>query len=99
MTSTNVKAMVAKVMAVGLVAGAVVLATPQQAQAQGFAVGVQVGYPHYDYSRRDYYERQRFEAERRAEFERREAYLRHEAWEREHSYRFHDRDDRYRDRR
>ena len=76
MTIPNVKTMVAKVMTVGLLAAAVTMAAPAKAQAQGFAVGVQVGYPHYDYSRRD-----------RFEFERREAFRRHEEWERAH--RFH----------
>jgi hypothetical protein len=61
MKLTSVKAMVAKVMTVGLLAGAVVMAAPAKAQAQGF--GVQVGFRHYDYSRRD-----RFEFERRQEW-------------------------------
>ena len=72
MKSTNVKAMVAKVMTVGLLAGAFVMAAPAKADAQQFGAVVEVGYPHYDYSRRDYFERQRIEQERRAEFERRE---------------------------
>lgn len=69
MTITNVKAMVAKVMTVGLLAGAVMMAAPAKAQAQGFAVGVQVGYPHYGYYPRDRYE-----------FDRRQAFIRHEEW-------------------
>ncbi len=59
MKITNVKAMVAKGVTVGLLAGAFVLAAP--ANAQQLAV-VQVGYPHYG---PDYYARLRFEQERR----------------------------------
>jgi hypothetical protein len=76
MTITNVKAMVVKGVAVGLLAGAFALAAPAKAEAQQFAVGVRVGYPHYDhydYARRDFYERQRIEQERR-----------HEEWVRAH---------------
>jgi hypothetical protein len=90
MKSTNVKAMVAKVMTAGLLAGAFVMAAPVKAEAQQFGAVVQVGYPHLDYSQRGYYERQRMEQERRAEFERREAIRRHEEWARMH--RFHGRD-------
>jgi hypothetical protein len=90
MKSTNVKAMVAKVMTAGLLAGAFVMTVPTKAEAQQFGAVVEVGYPHYDYSRRDYYERQRIEAERRAEVARLKAIRRHEAWMRAH--RFHDRD-------
>jgi hypothetical protein len=61
MKITNVKAMVAKGVTVGLLAGAFVLAAPAKANAQQFAV-VQVGYPHYG---PDYYARLRFEQERR----------------------------------
>ena len=78
MKGTNVKAMVAKVMTVGLLAGAFALAAPTKAQGQGFGVGVEVGYPHRDYSHRDYFE-----------FQRREAIRRHEEWVRAH--RVHDR--------
>jgi Ni/Co efflux regulator RcnB len=86
MKSTNVKTMVAKVMTVGLLAGAFVMAAPAKADAQQFGAVVEVGYPHLDYSRRDYFERQRIEQERRAEFERREAIRRHEEWARMHRY-------------
>ncbi len=91
MKLTSVKAMVAKAMTVGMLAGAFVLATPAKAQAQQFGVGVQVGYPPYGYSR-DYYERLRCERERREAFlrqqawERQQARFRHEAWERDHRY-------------
>jgi hypothetical protein len=114
MNSTNggrsgFKAMVAKVMTVGLLAGAFVLAAPAKAQAQGFAIGVQLGGPHYDYARdgyydggrRDYYEHERFEQQRREiarqeAFERQREFEQHLAWQRAHDYRFHDRDG-YRD--
>ena len=75
MKSTNVKAMVAKVMMVGLLAGAFVMAAPAKADAQQFGTVVEVGYPHYDYSRRDY-----------IEFQRREAIRRHEEWLRAHRF-------------
>jgi hypothetical protein len=74
MKITSVKAMVAKGVTVGLLAGAFVLAAPTKADAQQFVVGVQVGYPHYGYARRDYYDHVRFEQERR-----------HEVWVRDHS--------------
>ncbi len=65
MKITNVKAMVAKGVTVGLLAGAFSLAAPAKAQAQ---VVVQVGYPHYVYGP-DYYARLRFdEARRHAEW-------------------------------
>ena len=92
MKSTNVKAMVAKFMTAGLLAGAFVMAVPTKAQAQQFGAVVEVGYPHLDYSRRDFNERQRIEAERRAEFERREAMRRHEEWMRMHRFHGNDRD-------
>jgi hypothetical protein len=79
MKITNVKAMVAKGVTVGLLAGAFVLAAPAKADAQQFAV-VQVGYPqHYGYYGPDYYARLRFEQERR-----------HAEWVRAHEYqRYH----------
>ena len=83
MKLTNVKAMVVKAMTVGMLAGAFILAAPAKAQAQGFGVRVQVGYPPY---RRDYYERLRFERERRDAFLRQQAWFRHQAWERDHRY-------------
>jgi hypothetical protein len=92
MKLTNVKAMVAKGMTAGLLASAFMLAAPAKAHAQGFAVGIQVGNPSYDYGRRDYYERIRCEQERREaflrqqEWERQQAFLRHEAWERQQAY-------------
>src|ERR1700737_1737261 len=110
MKSTNVKAMVAKAMTIGLLAGAVVLAAPAKAQAQ-IAVGVQLGYPQYGYPQRGYYDHERQEAIAQHEaWERQQAYLQHEAWERqqayqrheaeerEQAYRFRGRDDRFRGR-
>jgi hypothetical protein len=97
----NVKAMVAKVMTAGLLAGAFALAAPVKAEAQGFAVGVQVGYPQYDYSRRDHYDHLRFEQERREsylrqqEWQRRQAFIRHEAWQRREAYLRHRDHDRF----
>jgi hypothetical protein len=90
MKSTSVKAMVAKMMTVGLLAGAVAMVAPAKAQAQQFVVSAQFGAPapvRFD-ARRDYYEHLRIEEARRAEFERREAIRRHEEWVRMH--RFHE---------
>ena len=67
MKLTSVKAMVAKAMTVGMLAGAFMLASPAKAQAQAVTFGVQIGYPPYGYSR-DYYERLRCEQERREAF-------------------------------
>jgi hypothetical protein len=90
MKITNVKAIVAKAVTVSLLAGVFALAAPVKAQAEQFAVGVQFGYPHYDYyARRDYYDHLRFEQERR-----------HDEWVRAHDrdrYRDHHDHDRYRD--
>ena len=83
MKLTNLKAMVVKAMTVGMMAGAFILAAPAKAQAQGFGVRVQVGYPPYS---RDYYERLRFERERRDAFLRQHAWFRHQAWERDHRH-------------
>ena len=104
----TLKSMVAKVMAVGLVAGGFALAG--EAQAQTWSVGVQVGPPVYGYAAPaygygpDYYARLRCEQARREAFERQQAWLReqewleherHEAWEHEYrheGWRDHDRD-------
>jgi hypothetical protein len=75
MKLANVKAMVAKAITVGLLAGAVVLAVPAKADAQPVVVGVRIGYPQYAYGP-GYL---RFEQERR-----------HDAWVRAHEYgRYH----------
>ena len=80
MKLTDGKALVGKVMAIGLVAGAMAFAAPARAQAQGFAVGVQFG-PAFRYDgRRDVYAQERYERER-AEIARQEAWQRHEAFE------------------
>jgi hypothetical protein len=81
MKIANVKGMIAKGMMAAMVAGALMVASPAKAEAQGFAVGVRFGhpvpapvfvpaYPRYD----------------RFAFERREAFLRHEEWARAHRF-------------
>jgi len=93
MKLTMNKAMMAKVTAVGLVAGAFALAAPQKAEAQvqfGVVVGAPpvVAYAPGYYARRDYYERLRCERERE-----REARERHEAWEHRRDFdRWHEHD-------
>ena len=49
MMITNVKKMVAKGMAVGFLAAAFAVFAPVKAEAQHFAVGVQIGGPRYGY--------------------------------------------------
>ena len=87
MNITNVKAMVAKMFTVGLLAGAVVIAAPNKAQAQ-IGIGVRIGSvyhqpvyeaPVYGYPQGD---RGYYEARERAEWQRRQAYLQHEQEER-----------------
>ena len=86
MKLSNVKAMFGKVMAAGLVAGAVALLAPAKAEAQRIGVGVQFGAPVYQgyggygYHGRDAYARQ-------LQWERHEAWVRHEEWVRAHEYR------------
>ena len=80
MTTQGVKAVLAKVIGIGVLAGAVAIVMPQRAEAQQFAVGVQVGGPVYGYGygpRPDYYAHQRWEHE---QHEREEAYARQQAW-------------------
>jgi hypothetical protein len=85
MKLANIKAMVAKLLAVGVLAGAVVIAAPTKAQAQEVSIGV--GAP---YARHDFYERERIEAYRRhEEFERRQAFIRHEEFRRFEHDRFY----------
>ena len=96
MKATQLNAMIAKVMSVGVVAGALMLAGPAKAKAQAWSVGVQYGAPVYGYAAPaygpDYYARLRYERERRAAFERHQAWLRaqerarHEAWVRQQRY-------------
>lgn len=71
MKLSGVKSIVGKVMAIGLVAGAVALASPAKAQAQQYGIGPS----YHDADRWDGYGRSRYERER-------EAIARHEAWER-----------------
>lgn len=94
MKATQMKAMIAKVMSVGMVSGA--LANPAQAEAQSWSIGVQIGSPVYAYAAPsygpNYYAPLRYERERRAAFERHQAWLRaqerarHEAWVRQQRY-------------
>ena len=96
MTSTNVKAMVAKMFTVGFLAAAVVMAAPTKAEAQ-WSVGVRVGNapvygqgygrpvvvapaPAYGYYGQTYYGQPSY-GRGYYEEERREAYLRHERFE------------------
>ena len=91
MKLTNVKAMVAKGLTVGLLAGAFVLAAPAKAEAQ-ISFGVQFGTPVYN-GYNDYYARQRYEQYRRQqayeaqqEWARQQAWAQHEAWERHEAW-------------
>jgi hypothetical protein len=77
MKIANVKGMVAKVLTVGFLAGAVAMAAPK-AQAQEVFVG-----PGF-YARHDFYERERIEAIRRHD-----AWVRAEEYRRFHHDRFY----------
>jgi hypothetical protein len=92
MKIANVKGMVAKLMMVGLAAGALAIASPVKAQAQRFAVGVQLGNPDYRYYPNGYrYDRDDYRyrgddlraREQREEFRSREA---REEFERRQAY-------------
>jgi hypothetical protein len=100
MKLANVKALVAKSLTAGLLAGALVLAAPAKAQAQQFAVGVQYGSSGYGYvAPGDYYARQRYEALcRQRAFEAQQAYARQQAWARHEAFEYRDRDRDRRDR-
>jgi hypothetical protein len=87
----SVKGILTKVVVAGALAGAVLIAAPQKAEAQGFRIGVQIGHPGY-YApvapvvygpaygyREDFHARQR-----------REEFLRHEAWERHERFEHRD---------
>ncbi len=78
MKLANVKGMVVKVLTVGFLAGAVVMAAPAKAQAQ--EVFVRDGF----YARHDFYERERIEAIRRHD-----AWVRAEEYRRFHHDRFY----------
>jgi len=71
MTLTNVKAMVAKVVAVGFLAGAFLMAGPQKAEAQQVVFAVRAGYPNQGFYHRDHYDHIR-----REEFRRRDDWAR-----------------------
>ncbi len=88
---TGIQGKAVRVLAAGMLAGAVLTAVAPAAQAQQFGVGVQFGPryapvppprfgygygPHYGYP--GYWEHRRFEDERRAEF------FRHQEWVRAH---------------
>lgn len=94
MKITNVKAMVAKVMTVGLVACAFVMAAPTKAQAQQFSFGVNVGRPYYEHDRRDFYDRARDqEYYRQQEYLREQAYARQQAWAQHEAWEQHERNE------
>ncbi len=93
MTITNVKAMVAKVLTVGFLAGAFVMAAPAKAEAQGFAVGVRFGAPVYvapRYVALVYGYGYGYDVRRHDEWVRHEEFERQRAFERERDYdRYH----------
>jgi len=70
----NVKAMVTKVVTLGLLAGAFAMAAPVKAQAQEYGVRVQFGNPYY----RNHYDHIRVEE-----------YRRHDDWAYSHPYSTH----------
>ena len=72
MKIANVKSIVAKGMLAVLAAGVLMVASPAKANAEQFAVGVAVGYPHRDFGR--------------YEFMRRQEFLRHEEFVRVHRF-------------
>ena len=74
----SVKAMVAKVLTVGFLAGAVVMFAPAKAQAQEIFIG------HGYHARRGFYERPRVEA-----FRRHDAFLHEREFRRYHRERFY----------
>jgi hypothetical protein len=79
MTVKNVKAMVAKMLVGGFLAGALLMAAPHKAEAQQFAVGVHFGGPRYGYYHDDHI--------RREEFRRHDEFVRNEEWRRIHEHR------------
>lgn len=84
MKLSGVKAMVGKVMAISLVAGAFALAAPGKAEAQQFGLGERIGPSYNDGGRWDGYDRTRYERQR-------EAIAQHEAWERHQAREQHER--------
>lgn len=98
---TCMKGKAVRVLAAGMLAGAVLAAAAPAAEAQRFAVGVRIGGPAYvapapgyygygygyGYGDRGYWERRRIEEERA-----REAAIRRDEWARHHDgYRYYDR--------
>jgi hypothetical protein len=79
MKIANVKSMVAKGMLAALAAGVLMVAIPAKANAEQFAVGVTVGYPHRDFDR--------YEFVRRQEFLRHEEFLRMHRFDRRYGWR------------
>lgn len=109
MKITNVKAMVAKVFTVGLVAAAIVVAAPTKAEAQisfGVRVGPPVAYgrpdyagpvyavPAYGYYGSGYYGRD-YDRERREDFDRRRDWERREYFEHQRDFDRRDWNDRH----
>lgn len=100
----TLKSTVAKVMTVGVLAGAFAMAGGAKAEAQSWSVGVQLGAPAYGYAPPaygyaygpDYYARQRCERERREAYERRQAWLRQQEWMEHERHEAWERDNRYR---
>ena len=99
MRISNVKAMVAKVITAGLLAGVFVMAAPMKAEAQQFSFGISTitpaygpydGYQYYgnheDHERREYFERLRNE-----EYQRQQAYARQQAWAQHEQWEQHER--------
>ena len=83
MELSKVKALVVKVMTIGLFAGAFALAVPARAQAQQF--GPEFGRPVYGVGPGGYFAQRRFEREeflRHEAWVRHERFVRHERWER-----------------
>lgn len=80
MKLSGVKAMIGKVMAISLVAGAFALVAPGKAEAQQFGLGVRIGPSYSDEGRWDGYDRARYERQREA-IAQHEAWERHQAWE------------------
>jgi hypothetical protein len=86
----TLKAMIAKGMTAGLLAGAFLLGSPTKAEAAQVNIGVQFGAPVYTaypdyYARRQYYDRLRWEQARRAEIERQE-WIRRQQWQRHEAH-------------
>jgi hypothetical protein len=80
MTISNVKAMVAKVITAGLLAGAFVMMATAKAEAQAVQFGVHVGYPEYGNYR--YHD----DHIRREEVRRHQDWVRHDEWVRGREY-------------